>query len=127
MRLIDADELVHDLEYDVELCARALDNMNMIGKEREDMQFQKDCKQNCILYISEQPTVEPTLYGYKIEHLALIARVMEKDGVTPEIAVQIFTDVQTIVMKVVDEINGIIERTFQQATEVRGSEDDTAN
>ncbi len=58
MRLIDADELANDLEHDVELCARALDDMNMVGKEREDMQFQKDCKQNCIWYISEQPTVD---------------------------------------------------------------------
>lgn len=57
-RLIDADALAHDLEHDVELCARALDDMNLVGKEREDMQFQKDCKQNCIWYISEQPTVD---------------------------------------------------------------------
>ncbi len=58
VRVIDADALVHDLEYDVELCAMALDDMNLVGKEREDMQWQKDCKQNCIWYISEQPTVD---------------------------------------------------------------------
>lgn len=69
------------------------------------------------------PTVEPTLYGYKIEHLALIARVMEKDGVTPEIAVQVFKDVQTIALKVIDEISGAVERAFEQATEVRGEQD----
>lgn len=57
-RLINADALAHDLEHDVELCARALDDMNVVGKEREDMQFEKDCKQNCIWYISEQPTVD---------------------------------------------------------------------
>lgn len=58
MRPIDADAFADDLEYDVELCARALDDMNMVGKERDDMQFEKDCKQNCIWYISEQPTVD---------------------------------------------------------------------
>ena len=58
MRPIDADALAHDLEYDVEQCARALDDMNMVGKERDDMQWEKDCKQNCIWYISEQPTVD---------------------------------------------------------------------
>lgn len=57
-RLIDADALISDLEYDVEQCARALDDMNMVGKERDDMQWEKDCKQNCIWYISEQPTVD---------------------------------------------------------------------
>ena len=74
--------------------------------------------------IDEQPTVEPTLYGYKIEHLALIARVMQKDGVTPEKAVQIFRDVQTIALKVIDEISGAVERAFEQVTDVRGSGDD---
>ena len=77
--------------------------------------------------IDEQPTVEPTLYGYKIENLALIARVMQKDGVTPEKAVQIFKDVQTIALKVTDEISGAIERAFEQAMEMRGGEDDTAD
>jgi hypothetical protein len=72
--------------------------------------------------IDEQPTVEPTLYGYKIEHLALIARVMEKDGVTPEIAVQVFKDVQTIVMKIIDEIDGAVKRAFEQAIETGNGE-----
>lgn len=67
--------------------------------------------------IRDAPTVEPTLYGYKIEHLALIARVMQKDGVTPEQAVQTFKDVQTIVLKVIDEISEAIERAFKQAME----------
>ena len=58
MRLIDADELAHALDYDAELCAKALDDMAIVGKVREDMQFEKDCKQNCIWYISEQPTVK---------------------------------------------------------------------
>jgi len=77
--------------------------------------------------IDEMPTVEPTLYGYKIEHLALIARVMQKDGVTPERAVEIFTDVQTITLKVIDKINGAVERAFEQVTETRGSGDGKAD
>lgn len=96
-RLIDKDETIKQLEF-YERCT---------GEDLTQAKF----------YVNLQPTVEPTLYGYKIEHLALIARVMEKDGVTPEIAVQIFTDVQTIALKVLDEINGIIERTFEQAME----------
>lgn len=73
--------------------------------------------------IDEQPTVEPTLYGYKIEHLALIARVMEKDGVTPETAVQVFKDVQTIVLKIIDEIDDAVKRAFEQAMETGNGED----
>lgn len=76
MRLIDADALAHDLEYDVELCAEALDDMNMVGKEREDMQFQKDCKQNCIWYISEQPTVD----AIPIEWIPVNERLPKDEG-----------------------------------------------
>ena len=32
------------------------------------------------------PSAQPTLYGYNIEHLAYIARVMEKEGITAEVA-----------------------------------------
>lgn len=77
--------------------------------------------------INDAPTVEPTLYGYKVEHLALIARVMEEDGVTPETAVQTFKSVQTIALKVIDEIDGAVKRAFEQAIETIGSGDDTAD
>lgn len=73
--------------------------------------------------ISGTPTVEPTLYGYKVEHLALIARVMQKDGVTPEEAVQIFKSVQTIALKVINEIDDAVKRAFEQAMETGNGED----
>ena len=34
--------------------------------------------------ISELTSSQPTLYGYKIEHLVFIAKAMEKDGLSPE-------------------------------------------
>ena len=58
--LIDRGVLVQDLEYDVEIIQRALDEtMDFIGKERERVEFDKDCKQNCIRYLSNAPTVIP--------------------------------------------------------------------
>lgn len=58
-RLIDADALAEDLEYDVELDSRILDDMDFVGKEREHIQFDKDCKQKCMRYLTEAPTVIP--------------------------------------------------------------------
>ena len=58
-RLIDADALAKDLEYDVELDSRILDDMDFVGKEREHIQFDKDCKQKCMRYLTEAPTVIP--------------------------------------------------------------------
>lgn len=110
-RLIDSDKLTADI-----LALRDCPN-GYSGT------YDKAC---IIGMIEEQPTVEPTLYGYKIEHLALIARVMQKDGVTPEKAVQLFKDVQAIALRVIDEISGAVERAFEQVTEKEGR-DDTAS
>lgn len=65
-RLIDADALIEDLEYDVELDARALDDTDLLlGRNRELVQFDKDCKQNAIVMLKKEPTVdaEPVRHG----------------------------------------------------------------
>ena len=49
------------------------------------------------------PSAEPTLYGYKIEHLAYIARVMEKEGITAEDAARTFSDLGRAVSWIIDE------------------------
>lgn len=58
-RLVDADAMARDLEYDCELDAKGLDDMTIVGHEREHLQFDKDCKQNCISYLTEQEIIVP--------------------------------------------------------------------
>lgn len=60
-RLIDADALAHELEFDIELDRRVLDQMDFVGKERALIEFGKDCKQilYCMRYLSEASTVIP--------------------------------------------------------------------
>ena len=58
-RLVDADAMAKCLEYDCELDARGLDDMTIVGHEREHLQFDKDCKQNCMWYLTEQETIVP--------------------------------------------------------------------
>lgn len=60
--------------------------------------------------IAQLPSAQPTLYGYKIEHLALIARVMEKEGVSPEKAVETFQNIVGIVQMIADEQKEIIRK-----------------
>ena len=62
-RCIDADKLAEDLQFDVEYDQRALDDLNIIGIERERIQFDKDCKQNCMWYLSNCPTIVPAEGG----------------------------------------------------------------
>lgn len=58
MRLIDADKLIEDLEYDVELDARALDDTDLLlGRDRENVQFDKDCKQNAVDMLKEASAI----------------------------------------------------------------------
>ena len=53
--------------------------------------------------IKNLPAAEPTLYGYKIEHLAYIATVMEKEGVTAEYAVRTFDDIGRMIKMIIEE------------------------
>ena len=58
-RLGDLDALVHDLDDDIENDQRVLDEMDFVGKERERVEFDKNCKQNCLRYLSNAPTIIP--------------------------------------------------------------------
>ena len=58
MRPIDADALISDLEYDVDLDERALDCTDIVEPTRSTIQFDKDCKSNAIDLLKSMPTVE---------------------------------------------------------------------
>ena len=66
MRLIDADALIEDLEYDIGLNQKALDNGDIDLSEREIWQFDKDCKQNAVYLLREASTVNarPVRYAH---------------------------------------------------------------
>lgn len=68
----------------------------------------------CAEMLSGLPTAEPTLYGYKIEHLAYIATVMEKEGVTAEYAVRTFDDISRILRMLIDEVREMLEKNLAE-------------
>ena len=53
--------------------------------------------------IENIPSAQQTLYGYKIEHLAYIAKVMEKEGITAEYAVRTFDDMSRAIRMIIEE------------------------
>lgn len=57
--LIDRDAMAEDLAYDIEMDEKALDDTDIVGIEREKLQFDKDCKQNCMHYLTEQKPIIP--------------------------------------------------------------------
>lgn len=70
--------------------------------------------------LKDLPSSQPTLYGYKIEHLAYIARVMEKEGVTADYAARTFDDIRRALIMIIEEaqervMEGLNERYDLQA------------
>lgn len=72
---------------------------NPYGKPTLDFESGK----KVIEHLENMPSVQPTLYGYQIEHLAYIARVMEKEGVTAEYATKTFEDIGRAVRMIIEE------------------------
>ena len=66
--------------------------------------------------ISEIPSAQPTLYGYPVEHLALIARVLQKENFPPERISEILFDVGRIVEMVRDEFEETLRKAVEQCT-----------
>lgn len=64
--------------------------------------------------IAKLPSAQPTLYGYNIEHLELIARVLQKENLPPERVVEALTDIGRIVAIVSDEFNETLRKAVEQ-------------
>lgn len=63
--------------------------------------------------IEALPSAQPTLHGYNIDHLALIARVLQKENLPPERVVEALTDIGRIVAIVRDEFEETLRRAVQ--------------
>lgn len=66
--------------------------------------------------IEELPSVEPTLYGYNIKHLDLIARILQKEDLPPDRIVDALTDIGRIVEIVKDEYEEALRKAVEQCT-----------
>ena len=82
-----------------------------------------DCREKSSFFdeIDRTPTIEPTLYGYNPNHLALIVHEMEEKGITAYKAAEIFADVSAVVQMVLDEqkkaIDAEVKRWSEQPVE----------
>ena len=74
------------------------------------------CESPCdeIKVLEIMPSAQPTLYGYNIEHLELIARVLQKEDLPPERVVEVLTDVGRIVAIVKDEFEEALRKAVEQ-------------
>ena len=75
-----------------------------------------------------QPTVDlssatQTLYGYPIEHLEMIARVMAKENCTPEIVAQMLQNAGEIAKMVRDEMLEMLKESIERTCKGVANED----
>jgi hypothetical protein len=109
MRLIDADAAIDALDA---LCDRECE----YSKQQRNFMCGACRLGSAFDVIDELPSVQPTLYGYRIEHLAYIARVMEKEGLTAEEAVRTFGDMSRAVGMIIEEVQQKVEEMlYEQA------------
>ena len=62
------------------------------------------------------PSAQPTLYGYNIEHLELIARVLQKEDFPPERVAKVLKDIGRIVAIIREEFEETLRKAVEQCT-----------
>ena len=60
------------------------------------------------------PPAQPTLYGYNMEHLALIAEVLRKENLSPERVAEALTDIGKIVSIVRAEFEEELQKSIER-------------
>ena len=71
-------------------------------------------KINAEMNIQLLPPAHPTLYGYNIEHLDLIARVLQRENLPPERIAEMLTDIGRIVAIVSDEFEESLRKAVER-------------
>lgn len=60
------------------------------------------------------PSAQPTLSGYDIRHLELIASVLQKENIPPERVTEALTDIGRIVEIITDEFEETLRKAVEQ-------------
>lgn len=70
------------------------------------IKFDTEKDENTFIHLVRDitPSVQPTFYGYDIKHLAFVAFIMAKEGLSPEEAVAIFSNVYRATEMMLKEI-----------------------
>lgn len=72
-----------------------------------------DCDR-AIEALNELPSAQSTLYGYNVEHLTLIAEVLQKENMPPERVIEVFADIARIVAIVHNEFEESLRKAVEQ-------------
>ena len=102
MRVIDANDFGNRMYHEV------------FEKDSEDQKWDSGCWIRYKLFervLASQPVIDSTLHGYRIEHLALIARLLEKGNISPKKVAEVLIDIGRIVDIVNDEFSELLRKS----------------
>ena len=102
--------MADDMIYRQEAIRWVKTECNPYGKPTIDFESGK----KFIEHLEQMASAEPTLYGYNIEHLAMIARVLQKEDLPPDRLAEILTDIGRIVTMVQDELKEALRKAVEQ-------------
>ncbi len=127
MRLIDADAVYKILES----CEI---RKATIGNPLTDWEYGYTCgieraesEIECAPTVDAVPVIRcttPTIYGYPIEHLEMIARVMAKENCTPDDVVRMLQDAGAIAKMVRDEMLEMLKESIERTCKGEPNETD---
>ena len=112
--LISREAAIDTLAIGEELLRRVLDDMDVVGNEREKYEWGLGLIESYISDMKDLPSAQPTLYGYNIDHLELIASVLRKEGLPPERVAEALTDIGRIVAIVRDEFAETLRKAVER-------------
>lgn len=89
--------------------------MDLIGEMGKGVKVESvQISENGIAFIKALPSAQSTLYGYNIEHLELIARILQKEDLSPERVGEALTDIGRIVAIVRNEFEEALKKAVEQ-------------
>ena len=102
------DAILEDLDFDSVKELRAY-----VSKNKQDDYFYGGIL-HAINAVQDLPSAQPTLYGYDIKHLMLIAEVLRKENLPPERVTEALMDIGRIVSIVSDEFEESLREAMKQ-------------
>ena len=96
----------------------AIEQMQMpiMRSEFPEEQFVFTGMSEALQAIKDLPSAQPTLYGYDIKHLELIAYVLRKENLPPEKITEMLMDIGRIVAMVRDEFEETLRKAVERCT-----------
>ena len=102
------------LDEQIEQCNKALGSFDISPKDEYAIKVERASLEAYKEQLENMPSAQPTLCGYNIEHLILIANVLRKENLPPERVVEALTDIGRIVSIVKDEFEESLRKAVEQ-------------